>query len=96
MTAAENLRLRKELEINALELEILRGKYDKLNDGIERAALVIANCAQEIALKTYLDDLKANGVTMRLLYKDNEITFEDMTGIMLSACIEAWERLKGA
>ena len=91
MTAAENLRLRKELEINALELEILQDKYDKLTEGVERAALVLANCAQEIALKTYLDDLKANGATMRLMYKDNAITFGEMTGIMLSACIETWQ-----
>lgn len=94
MTAlSENLQLKKDLEINAIELEILRGKYQKLSDGVARSAVVIANCATEIALKTYLDDLRTNGIKMKLEYKGTPITYEDMIGIMLSACIETWQQM---
>lgn len=92
----EILKLQKELEITETELEILRGKYQKLSDGVDRAATVIANCATEIALKTYLDDLEWHGVTMKLEYKHNPITYSEMIGIMLSSCIEAREMVETA
>ena len=77
--------------ITEYELAQLKEEYRRLSEDVERTAIVIANCQRYIALKTYVDDLKANGITMALEYQDNQLPYDMMIEMMLKACIETWQ-----
>jgi hypothetical protein len=77
--------------ITEYELAQLKEEYQRLSEGVERAAIVIANCQRYIALKTYVDDLKANGITMALEYQDEQLPYDMLIELMLKACIETWQ-----
>jgi hypothetical protein len=77
--------------ITEYELAQLKEEYRRLSEGVERSAIVIANCQRYIALKTYVDDLKANGITMAIEYQDNQLPYDMLIELMLKACIETWQ-----